>query len=468
MLSCALLLRCSESGHSTARPPSVSALNLRAFPRRAWLVYAVGVTAYVVAVTHRTTIGVAGVAAVARFHTDAATLSTLAVMQLLVYAAMQVPVGVLIDRFGPRVLVLSGSALMLVGQVLVGFAPDIGTAVLGRILVGGGDAAIFTSVVRLISSWFSGPVVPQLYQWLGSFGQLGQVLSAVPFAWLLGESGWTTAFLSAAACSVVALVAGVLVLADRPPGQERAKPPASMAESMALLRDAYARPGTRLGFWTAFVTQSSGIVFTLMWGYPFMVSALGYPPATAAHLLLVVVVAGAFAGPFLGVLAGRFPLRRSNLVLGVVALVLGAWIPVLAWPGTPPFWTVLVLLVALGIGIPSGIIGFDYARSFNPDASLGSANGIVNAGGFVASVLMMYGIGWALDLRQTVLGTSGTADLYSLAAFRLAFLVQFPVLIAGTAWFLRARRRTRRRMAEETGVVVGPLRHAIAVWWRQR
>ena len=443
-------------------------MNLRAFPRRAWLVYAVGVTAYLVAVTQRTTIGVAGVAAVERFHTDAATLSTLAVMQLLVYAAMQVPVGVLIDRYGPRVLVLAGSALMLAGQLLVAFAPDILTAVLGRIFVGGGDAAIFTSVVRLIASWFSGPVVPQLYQWLGSFGQLGQVLSAVPFAWLLGTAGWTSAFLGAAACSVVALVAALLVLADRPAGQVRARPPASMAESLQLLREAHARPGTRLGFWTAFVTQSMGIVFTLMWGYPFMVSALGHAPATAAHLLLVVVVAGVVAGPLLGLLCARFPLRRSNLVLGVVGFMCGAWLLVLAWPGEPPLWTLLVLLVALGIGIPSGIIGFDYARSFNPDAGLGSANGIVNAGGFVASVIMMYLIGWALDLRQSLLGTGGTADLYSLAAFRLALLVQFPVLLAGLAGFLRARRRTRRRLAEETGVVVGPLRHAIAAWWRRR
>src|SRR5699024_856391 len=118
-------------------------------PRRAWLVYAIGIVAYIIAVTQRTTIGVAGVAATERFHVDAAVLSTLAVLQLAVYAGLQVPVGVLIDRFGPKRLVLVGTLSMLVGQVAVAFAPHIAVAVVGRILVGAGDAGVFTAVLRI-------------------------------------------------------------------------------------------------------------------------------------------------------------------------------------------------------------------------------------------------------------------------------------------------------------------------------
>src|SRR4051812_8818919 len=96
----------------------------------------------------RTTIGVAGVAATDRFHSSASVLSTLAVVQLVVYAAMQIPVGVLIDRVGSRRLMVVGTALMIAGQVTVAFAPTIGVAILGRILVGAGDATIFTSLMR--------------------------------------------------------------------------------------------------------------------------------------------------------------------------------------------------------------------------------------------------------------------------------------------------------------------------------
>jgi Nitrate/nitrite transporter len=158
--------------------------------RRSWVIFGIGVFAYLVAVMQRTSIGVAGVAATDRFHVSAAVLSSMAVVQLIVYAAMQVPVGVLIDRVGSRALMIAGTALMVVGQVTVAFAPTITLAIVGRILVGAGDATVFTSLMRLVNSWFRGRLVPQLSQWIGNIGQLGQVLSAVPFALLLhGPAG---------------------------------------------------------------------------------------------------------------------------------------------------------------------------------------------------------------------------------------------------------------------------------------
>jgi MFS family permease len=437
--------------------------------RRSWLIFAVGVFGYLVAVMQRTTIGVAGVAATERFHSTASVLSTLAVVQLIVYAAMQIPVGVLIDRVGSRVLMTLGTALMIAGQVTVALAPTIGIAVLGRVLVGAGDATIFTSLIRLTSSWFTGRLVPQLSQWIGNIGQLGQVLSAIPFALILHQSGWTTAFLSAASLSVVALVGIVAVISDRPVGSREGPRPATWAESLRLLRVSLQRPGTQLGFWSHFVTQSSGTVFSLMWGFPFMVYGLGIDPSVAAGLLIVMVVAGLISGPILGLLTARFPLRRSNLVLAIVAMMGLAWATVLLWPGTPPFWLLVLLLVAIGIGGPGSLIGFDFARTSNPLHSLGSANGIVNVGGFLASFVMMFLIGVTLDLENNLHIAAGQpSDLYALDSFRWAFAIQYVIIGTGVVFLVRARRRTRRRLAQEEGIEVAPLWVALSEAWRRR
>ena len=433
--------------------------------RRSWVIFGIGVFAYLVAVMQRTSIGVAGVAATERFHVSAAVLSSLAVVQLIVYAAMQVPVGVLIDRVGSRALMIAGTALMVVGQVTVAFAPTITLAIIGRILVGAGDATVFTSLMRLVNSWFRGKLVPQLSQWIGNIGQLGQVLSAIPFALLLHQSGWTTAFLSAASVSVVALVGIVAAIRDRPVGSSEGPRPASWSESIRQLRISLARPGTQLGFWSHFTTQSSGTVFSLMWGLPFMVFALGIDPAEASGLLIVSVVAGLIAGPILGLLTARFPLRRSNLVLGIVGMMGLVWALVLLWPGTPPLWLLILLLVAIGIGGPGSLIGFDFARTSNPLHSLGSANGIVNVGGFLASFVMMFLIGVALDAQNTAHTTAG---LYALDSFRWAFAVQYVIVGIGVVFLVRARRRTRRRLAEDEGIEVGPLWVALIDVWRRR
>lgn len=423
--------------------------------RRVWVVWGVGVAAYLVAVLQRTSLGVAGLDVVERFDASASVLASFAVLQLLVYAALQVPVGLMVDRYGPRKLVVTGAALMATGQLVLAVSTGVEVALVGRVLVGAGDAMTFISVLRLVTAWMPPQRVPVMTQLTGILGQFGQVLSAFPLVALLHGPGWTPAFLSAAALSVVA---GVLVLAlvrDSPEGTPRSGEAPTMAEVGADLATAWRHPGTRLGLWSHFTTQFAGMVFALLWGFPFLVSGQGLSTTQASGLLSLFVVAAAAAAPFLGVLVQRHPLRRSWLVLTIIGATVAAWTAVLAWPGAAPLWLLVVLVLALAIGGPGSMIGFDFARTFNPPNRLGTATGIVNVGGFVATLLTMLGIGVVLD----VLG-DGAAS-YTLEDFKAALAVQYVVWGAGALAIVRSRRRVRARMATE-GVVVPPIREALA------
>jgi MFS family permease len=423
--------------------------------------------AYVVGVLQRSSLGVSGIEATHRFAISASVLSTLAVVQIIVYAALQIPVGVILDRVGPKLLVALGAVLMLVGQVILAVTPDIGVAIVGRILVGAGDAMTFISVIRLLSSWFSGRLLPQISQWTGNIGQLGQILSAIPLSLVLHRFGWTPAFLSAASLSAIAFVLVIVFISNGRPSAS-ADRATSWPAAMKQLRDALKRPGTQLGFWSHFSSQSSGTVFSLLWGFPLLTVALGYSPAVASLLLTGIVLAGTVSGPVLGILTARFPMRRSNLVLAIVSFIGLAWALVLAWPGKPPFALLVVLIVALGIGGPGSLIGFDFARTFNPLRSQGSANGVVNVGGFLASFVMMYLIGLILDLVDASRVAAGhPSELFAWDSFRIALLVQYVVVGIGVVFLVRARRKTRRGLHDEEGISVGPLWIAF-VRWRQR
>jgi len=416
----------------------------------------------------RSSLGVAGVDATERFDIQAVVLSTLAVVQIIVYASLQIPIGVILDRVGPKALIALGAALMAIGQLTLALAPDFSIAIVGRILVGAGDAMTFISMQRIVVSWFSGRKLPLLSQALGTLGALGQVLSAVPLSLVLHEFGWQPAFLSAASVSVLAFVL-VLVLVSNQPDDVTGPIPIPLRSAVKQLREALGRPGTQLGFWAHFVTQSSGTVFTLLWGFPFLSVGLGYGPSTASVLITCIVGTGVVTGPVLGILTARFPHRRSNIVLGIVAAMAVAWALVLAWPGVPPFVVVVLLVVVIGIGGPGSVIGFDYARTFNPARALGSANGVVNVGGFLASFVMMFLIGVILDVIDSANGGSGVpAELYSLDSFRVAFLVQYVVVGIGVIFLIRARRRTRRRLHEDEGITVAPLWVVVVRLWRRR
>ena len=430
-------------------------INPMSTSRRAWVIWSVGVLAYLVAVLQRTSLGVAGIEATDRFEASASALASFAVLQLLVYAALQVPVGLLLDRYGPRLLVVVGAALMAVGQLVLALSTTIELAVLGRVLVGAGDAMTFISVLRLVTAWMPPARAPLMTQLTGILGQAGQVLSAVPLVIVLRGSGWTPAFASAAALSVLAGVLVLVLVRDSPTGPMTGNDAPTLAEVGAELVTAWRHPGTRLGLMTHFTTQFSGTVFALLWGFPFLVQGQGVSSGTASALLTLFVLAAMAAAPFLGVLVGRHPLRRSWLVLGIVATNVAAWTLVLAWPGRAPLWVLVVLVLSLALGGPGSMIAFDFARTFNPAHRQGSATGIVNVGGFVASLVTMMLIGIVLDVRGA--GPDGS----SLDDFRLAFAVQYLMWAGGLFGVLRTRRATRSRMASE-GVVVPPMRESIA------
>ncbi len=430
-------------------------------PRWAWLVWGVGLLAYGTAVLQRTSLGVAGIAAAQRFDASASVLASFAVLQLLVYAALQIPVGVLLDRYGSRRLIVLGGLTMAAGQALLALATVLPLAVLARVLVGAGDAMTFVCVLRLVAVWFPPRLNPVMTQLTGLTGQLGQVVSAIPLVALLNGPGWTPTYLAAATVGLVVSLLSLVALRDAPPGSAAVRHSPSMAVVRHQLSEAFRHPGTRLGLWTHFTSQFSGTVFALLWGFPFLVSGEGRSPRTASALMTLFVLAGMAAGPVFGTLVARHPLRRSWLVLGIVASTVTAWSAVLSWPGPAPLWLLVVLVCALALGGPGSMIGFDFARTFNPVGRLGSATGIVNIGGFLASLLTILAVGVVLDVVSpggTGLGRSATYDLTS---FRLAWSVQYVVWAVGVAGILVSRRKVRRRLAE-AGVVVPPIREAIA------
>jgi len=406
-----------------------------------WLV-ALGV--YVVAVFHRSSLAVAGLAAAHRFGISAAQLSVFTVLQLLVYAGMQIPVGLLVDRFGPRRVLTAGAVTLTCAQTAFAFAADYPTALAARAFVGIGDAMTFICVLRLVNTWFAPRRVPLMVQVTGMCGQLGAIGAAVPMTWALGRLGWTHAYLAAASAGLVMTVALVVVVRDAPHARHTPGTPLEGAAIRASLRESWAHPGTRLGFWMHFTTQFSATVLGLLWGYPFFVQGEGTGKHTAGVLLSLMVVAFVAAGPFLGWRTAIRPWQRSTLVLGIVLVIASTWTVVLCWPGHAPVWLLVVLVLVAGVGGPASVVGFDLGRTSNPPARLASATGIINQGGFLASLTLALAIGLILDWRAP-----GHPAAYPTSAFRWAMSFQYVLWSLGLVQIWRYRIKARAHLRRE-------------------
>jgi len=408
-------------------------------PRQAYVVWIVGLLVYLLAVFHRSSLAVAGLAATDRFHISASQLATFTMLQLLVYAAMQIPVGLLVDRFGSRSVLLAGTLLLTAAQTGFALAQTYPLALLARVFVGMGDAMTFICVLRLVSTWFPTRRIPLVTQLTGMLGQLGAVAAAVPMTWALGHLGWTRAYLIAASVGVVLAVAVLALLHDAPGSRHVRGPRMSAGAVRESLAASWSHPGTRLGFWMHFSTQFSATTLSLLWGYPFFVRGEGLSPGTAGALLTVIVVAIMVSGPVLGWLIGNHPWHRSTMVLTIVLTIVTVWTAVLAWPGHAPLWLLVVLVLVVGVGGPASMIGFDVGRTSNPSHRFASASGIINQGGFYASLVLVVAIGVILDWR-----TPGNSTAYTPSAFRWAMSAQYVLWTIGLVQVWRYRQRARQ------------------------
>lgn len=447
-----------------------------------WVVFGVAVLAYAIAIINRSTLSSLGPQAQSHFSIDATTLATFAVIQLLVYAAMQIPVGLLLDRFGTSVMIISGGLLMAAGQLVMATVSDVTLAIVARVLVGAGDACTFISVMRLLPDWFSVRQLPTVTQLTGIIGAVGQLIAVTPLAFAVSAFGWTTGFAGVVAVGVLTALLAALTLRDSP-GEgtvvERmtnrlgdtsrtarslgaadsttallavAPPATSLIETSTGGKAARFRvfhnlglllriPGVRLAFWVHFTSPFSATVFLLLWGTPFLTGGVGLSAAESSGLLSIAVVTGMIAGLTLGPLTSRYVERRVWINWGISFTIMLMWGVVLLWPTTPPLWLLVALVIIISVGGPASMISFEVARSHTPKSLSGVGIGFVNTAGFIAALIVIMMIGLVLDLQG-----AGSPELYTLDAFKWAFVVQVPVWLLGLVFIVIEERNTLRWM----------------------
>ncbi|MCW2497250.1 MFS transporter [Jatrophihabitans sp.] len=439
----------------------VSAPDGREGGRGALAGWGLAVSVYFLAVFHRSSLGVAGLIAEHRFHITPSQLSVFVLLQVGVYAAMQVPTGVLVDRYGPRRVLVVASLLMGSAQLLFSLVSSYPLALLARAVLGCGDALTFISVLRYTAGHFSARRFPVLVTVTAMVGTLGNIMATLPLAALLRHAGWFTGYSVAAGLSLLAALLVLLLLNDHAVAPAPLREVAQVREGLGAVRrrvvTAWGLPGTRLGFWAHFASGSVSTAFSVLWGLPYLVKGVGYSTTTASLLLLLGVLLAAGVSPVIGTAIGRHPVVRIPIALVITSFSVVAWAVVSLGLGDhPPRGLVGVLFVLTLLGGPGSMVAFAVARDYNPAAILGTASGVVNVGGFLAAVIIAMGFGWVLD----ALGGSTPH------AMRWALLVCVGVqgvgLMRVVVWYRRVRALIRREQLVGRTV---PVPVGRVYWW---
>jgi predicted MFS family arabinose efflux permease len=282
---------------------------------RAYLAWATIATAYAIAFLQRVSPQSVSLSFMHDFHTDAAGAAMLASSYFWGYTLMQIPAGLLVDRYGVKRVVLLSMAASSIGSAAFALAPSLFDVFIARLVVACGDALVFTALLKLVAQNFSDERFGFMSGISQVSGYLGGVLATTPLAAAVTGFGWRACFIFIACVGAANLAFASVTLKPAAAAQD--------SKTLASVLRASGRALTQVANWGCAMTFAShfAVVTTLsgVWGIPMVAHIFNISPSMAGAPLLAFMIGNAAGSIFLGHAADR--VAALDAALGFICLL---------------------------------------------------------------------------------------------------------------------------------------------------
>lgn len=410
-----------ETSRSTSISPAPRA-GMTSHPLYPWLVWSGGAALFFYSFFQRVTPSVMVDDLMRDFAVGGAILGTLSAFYFYPYAALQIPLGLMLDRWGPRRLLTGAAALCAVGTVLFATADTLPAAYIGRALIGAGCAFGWIGSLTLVALWFPPERFAGVMGATSLIGMTGAVGGQAPLAAVVEAFGWRETLLAASVYGAVLAVFLWAVVRERPASAGPLSSATQPTPRTSVGRDVAELVRTPQIWAAGLVIATVGVplmVFASLWGVPYMIAAHGLSRPAAAAGTSMILIGWGMGAASLGWLSDHLHRRRAPLLGGAI-LSFAAILVVIYVPGLP-IWAVFVLLFANGFFGGSSPIGFAVCRENCRAAVSSTSMGIANAVTMAMSAVFQPVVGWLLDLAWEGRMVDG-ARVYSVHSYKVAFL----------------------------------------------
>jgi MFS family permease len=379
----------------------------------------------------RNSVGVIAPNLAAEIGLSAGEIGLLSSAFFFAFAAAQLPLGIAIDRYGPKRCMLVCAVIAVAGAVAFALATTPAALVAARVLMGLGSSCYLMAPLALYARRFP----PERFTVLAGIqigiGTVGTLLVTAPLAWATAAIGWRSTFLVVGAAVVACGVLVAAVVRDDPHVHVRGARPETLRESLAGTAEVARIPSFVPLFLMNVVCYSSFVLIVGLWGGPYLTHIYGYGLTERGNMLLLPAVTSV-VGVVLWGYAERLVGAYKPLVLAG-GLMTAAALGVLAALGKPAPGMLAILLAVFGFSSSYIPVLIAHGRAFLPPRLVGRGITLFNVGtigGVFASQLVT---GVLIDLFPAEGG------VYPLAAYRLVFAFQAAILLAACAAYLAAR-----------------------------
>lgn len=347
----------------------------------------------------------------ADFSVKASTIGLVASIQFFVYTGLQIPMGILVDRYGPNLFLISGAALTGIGTILYSLGTHAFILFFARILTGIGDATIWVSMVLILSLWFGKGEFPRLIGLAGMTGSLGFLLATVPFSAVIVSFGWRGSFLSTGILLCVWSFFLFLILVKKPKQPLLVKSTLQHEKIPVLLRRIFLNRQAWALFLCHFGIVGGYIGFIGSWAVPYAMDVYGMTRIEASQVIMISLIGALVGAPLIGWVSSYLgKIKRPYVVFHITVLM--CWTAFLLFKGQPPLFLVIILFFIIGFGFGANSLTFAAVRKSFPVTESGSVSGFANTGGFLSAVLLPGVFGSILESVQSTSGSISDGYFY--------------------------------------------------------
>ncbi len=392
-----------------------------------WLIFGLLSSSYILVYFHRLCTSVLAVDLMHDLNASGSLIGLLGAAYFYPYAIMQLPAGLLSDSWGPRKTITFFFTVACLGSIILGLAPTVTWAIIGRTVVGIGASMLFVPTLKILSEWFNPREFVYMTGLLLAMGGVGSLIAAAPLVWLSNWIGWRYSFVMIGMITLFMTVLVWVFVRNRPSDKGWPLLKAPDTETNLLLTGiahSIKHVLTSIWFWPVaiwfFFDFAVFFSFVGLWGGPYLMHVYGMSRSETGRVLSMVALGLVVGSPLLSWLSDRvFQRRKPVLLLTSIAMVIMTGLLVFATSEIPIWGLYLFFFMITVCGNAVGAIAFTMNKELFPIRIAGTATGLVNLFPFVGGAIFQPFLGYLLERHEAIDGA------YTVLAYQSAFIALF-------------------------------------------
>ena len=377
------------------------------------------------------------------FHIDAANTGNLIAVTFYSIVVVQLFSGILVDRFGYRIVSTFSLVIASLGLVLFVHADNLLEGMIARSMMGVGVACATVSYVKAVSEWFKPEQFAFVNSFLATAAMLGAIAGQAPLSYLFGDIGWRDGLLVCACIGLVGAAVFWTFVRDKKPdfdsmGKINSPHLSHKLTFKDLLSVITKKENLLLTFYSG-LTYTPVDAFAGLWGNNYLRQLYNIDHTAAASLISMIFVGMAIGAPIIGKMSeirdSRLPLMIGFQIVAIICITFVFYVPI-------PYWLLGILLFLFGFCVSAFMLSFAVGRMINPIWVTASVAALINTGEPIMGGIFDAVVGWFLDI-QWVPGdvTAEGVKHFTTHSYQIAFMILPLSMMVGLGLLLMVKEK---------------------------